>query len=495
MKLRLQYLWEHGLASGLAGVLVFGTVINAKSASAQEELPAAITLSSGRTVRGTLGSKAIMLRTAYGDLEIEAQWITIIDLVSLPAGLTRVTTVNSNVLTGFLTTHSFRLDTNRNGGLELNRWQIEKIVFPPGPARSTSLSRWFRLRNGDILSGMMREHEFALASTEGEKRFSATNVVQWASAGSSGEIEVTTADGKTARGTLRPTKLDVELEWGSKITLECSEVLSIRPNRSNAVQVAIPPDKTLLSSSPNPSITNSFPNLVWLPPGEVLIGSPPEELGHDSDETPATRVVIPHGFFISKHEVTQREYQALIGANPSLNSGEATRPVERVTWFEAMTYCELLTRKATAAEQLPPGWAFRLPTEAEWEYACRAGTTTRFSYGDDPTDLHLGTYAWFTRNSDSMTHPVGTKAANPWGLYDMHGNVWEWCLDRWGGSLPGGTMTNITTAASGTLRAARGGSWLYEARACRSANRDDYAASNRCGDVGFRVVLAPIGQP
>lgn len=140
--------------------------------------------------------------------------------------------------------------------------------------------------------------------------------------------------------------------------------------------------------------------------------------------------------------------------------------------------------------ETPEGWEFRLPTEAEWEYACRAGTTTRFSYGEDKAELQLGDFGWFTRNSDSMTHPVGVKQPNAWGLYDMHGNVWEWCLDRWGGLLPGGSITNTPAAASGTLRGARGGSWLYEARSCRSANRDDYSAANKCGDLGMRVVLA-----
>jgi formylglycine-generating enzyme required for sulfatase activity len=138
---------------------------------------------------------------------------------------------------------------------------------------------------------------------------------------------------------------------------------------------------------------------------------------------------------------------------------------------------------------LPGDYTYRLPTEAEWEFACRAGTASRFSHGDDVVRPALPEFAWFGDNSDSTPHPVGTKLPNPWGLHDMHGNVLEWCLDPWQGSLRGGTATNTTPLPEGTLRVARGGSWLYPARAARSANRDSYGVLNRCSDLGFRVVL------
>jgi formylglycine-generating enzyme required for sulfatase activity len=231
--------------------------------------------------------------------------------------------------------------------------------------------------------------------------------------------------------------------------------------------------------------------LVWLPAGEFVMGSPTEETGREADEGPPTRVTISQGFWIGKCEVTQGEYQRVMGTNPNNTTGDANRPVERVSWFEATEYCKKLTDSVEAAGRLPKGYVYRLPTEAEWEYACRAGTTTRFSYGEDKSGSELGDYAWFTRNSESTTHPVGTRRPNPWGLFDMHGNIWEWCLDRWEDSLPGGSITNSPVAAEGNLRAARGGSWLYDAKACRSANRDDYGPRNRCSDIGFRVVLAP----
>jgi hypothetical protein len=141
----------------------------------------------------------------------------------------------------------------------------------------------------------------------------------------------------------------------------------------------------------------------------------------------------------------------------------------------------------------PTGYVYRLPTEAEWEYACRAGTTTRFSFGDDPGYSQLGNYVWYDANSGKQTHPVGQKQPNPRGLYDMHGNVWEWCLD-WTGAYPGGSVTDPIGANSGSDRVVRGGCWSVVGRGCRSARRISDTPGIRFSGLGFRAVLAP-GQP
>jgi formylglycine-generating enzyme required for sulfatase activity len=221
------------------------------------------------------------------------------------------------------------------------------------------------------------------------------------------------------------------------------------------------------------------------------MGSESNEAGRGSDEGPQTAVTITQGFWMSQFEVTQAEYIGTIGSNPSTFTKDPQQPVEKVNWHEAVAYCRQLTAEATEAGTLPPGHIFRLPTEAEWEYACRAGTSTRFSYGDDPSDSELGEVAWYVENSNSSPHPVGQLEPNPWGLYDMHGNVWEWCYDQWQYAYPGGKSRNFLASEDGWLRVARGGSWLYSASNCRAANRDDYGPNNRCSDIGFRVVLAP----
>jgi formylglycine-generating enzyme required for sulfatase activity len=223
------------------------------------------------------------------------------------------------------------------------------------------------------------------------------------------------------------------------------------------------------------------------------MGSPTNEQDRDSDEGPQTVVTLTKGFFVGQHEVTQGEYQAVMKSNPSGFKGDPNRPVEQVSWHDATNYCARLTGRERTAGGLPEGWVYRLPTEAEWEYACRAGTTTRFSYGDDAGYAQFGNYAWYNSNSKATTHAVGQKQPNAWGLYDVHGNVWEWCLG-WYGTYPGGRVTNPKGPDSGSLRVIRGGGWDGDAWGCRSAFRSYYWPDGRYGDLGFRAVLAP-GQP
>jgi formylglycine-generating enzyme required for sulfatase activity len=148
-----------------------------------------------------------------------------------------------------------------------------------------------------------------------------------------------------------------------------------------------------------------------------------------------------------------------------------------------------LTGKERAAGRLPVGYEYRLPTEAEWEYGCRAGTTTVFSFGDD--ESKLGEYGWYNSNSSNTTHPVGEKKPNGWGLYDVHGNVFEWCQD-WRGDYPGGSVTDPQGAATGSYRVRRGGYWYSGAGYCRSEYRNDFdEPGSRSDGVGFRPVLAP----
>jgi formylglycine-generating enzyme required for sulfatase activity len=172
--------------------------------------------------------------------------------------------------------------------------------------------------------------------------------------------------------------------------------------------------------------------LNLIPPGEFAMGSPKSEPGRWDDETQHL-VKITKPFYLSAHEVTQAQYEQVMGKNPSYFSvsgngkgrvsGDTSQlPVERVSWNDAVEFC----RKLSDEE----GVEYRLPTEAEWEYACRAGTTTAYSFGNDVAQL--GEYAWYADNSENTSHAVGEKKPNAWGLYDMHGNVWEWCQDWFG---------------------------------------------------------------
>jgi formylglycine-generating enzyme required for sulfatase activity len=232
-------------------------------------------------------------------------------------------------------------------------------------------------------------------------------------------------------------------------------------------------------------------NLVFIPSGSFLMGSPSNEVGRFSDEGPQTTVTISQGFWIGKNLVTQQEYQSVIGSNPSFYTGDPALPVEQVSWNDATNYCARRTSQERAVDKIPAGCYYRLPTEAEWEFACRAGTTTRFNYGDDPGYTNLASHAWYTVNA-AGTKVVGQKPANPWGLYDMHGNLLEWCQD-WYDAYPGGSVIDPKGPASGDNHVLRGGSWAVPAGLCRSACRFDDDSDAAYNDYGFRVVLVASG--
>jgi formylglycine-generating enzyme required for sulfatase activity len=246
------------------------------------------------------------------------------------------------------------------------------------------------------------------------------------------------------------------------------------------------------------SSAGPVPALVPIPAGTFLMGSTaPAGAPYFGESTtqPVHSVSISYSFLMGATEVTQAQYQALMGMNPSHHQG-ANNPVEQVSWSHAQAYCAALTTQQAALGNVPAGYQFRLPTEAEWEYACRAGTTTEFHTG---TALFCNeaqfSYSYHSNSTCGTTShaPAGSHSPNLRGLYDMHGNVWEWCLDSWG-SYPAGAVTDPFTTG-GFARVIRGGSWAVESFGCRSALRSVGNPGDAYIDVGFRVVLGPIFVP
>ena len=266
-------------------------------------------------------------------------------------------------------------------------------------------------------------------------------------------------------------------------------------------------------------------DMVWIPAGTFTMGSPTTEPDRNSGET-QRQVTLTKGFYMGKYEVTQEQYQAVTGVNPSNFSSnpaagetQGRRPVERVSWYDAIVFCNKLSvmegltpayringstdpdiwiathgpiptiwddpLKAIwdAVEVVSGSTGYRLPTEAQWEYACRAGTTTAYNTGDTITD----NTGWYSSNSGSRTHEVGKKPPNAWGLYDMHGNVWEWCWD-WYGTYASGVQTDPTGRSSGSFRVLRGGGWIDYAQVVRSAYRFDISPHGSNGYIGFRLL-------
>ncbi len=204
------------------------------------------------------------------------------------------------------------------------------------------------------------------------------------------------------------------------------------------------------------------------------------------------RVTLYPDFWIGKYEVTQGEYSALTGKNPSHFSGNPNSPVEKVTHLDASNFCVALTLREREAGHLPNSYEYRLPSEAEWEFACRAGSTNAFSFGEDPKDADA--YAWTEENSNGSTHPVGLKLPNAWGLYDMHGNIWEWCRDGFA-DYPTQAATNPVAPAVGKFRVFRGGGWNQQAKFARCASRFMMSPSNGISFVGFRLALTVTNAP
>ncbi len=243
----------------------------------------------------------------------------------------------------------------------------------------------------------------------------------------------------------------------------------------------------------------------WCPPGTFLMGSPKDDPQRDDDEgneNGPVSVTLNRGFWIGKFEVTQAQWHSVMGttlraqrdrADPQSDLyGEGLdRPIYYVNHHEATEFGRRFTESERRAGRLPLGWEYRLPWEAEWEYACRAGTTTRYSFGDD--EASLGEYAWFAGNSDWMTRPVGQKRPNQWGLRDMQGNVWEWCADGYDSTLVGGIVPRGPDRA--LRRVLRGGGWNGLPHLARSANRDGGGPEKRDYNLGFRLVrgTAEIG--
>jgi formylglycine-generating enzyme required for sulfatase activity len=219
--------------------------------------------------------------------------------------------------------------------------------------------------------------------------------------------------------------------------------------------------------------------LVPIAGGTFSMGS----LSGGSDEQPVTTVTLSP-FWLAKTEVTQASWEAVMGSNPSYFKG-GQLPVENVSWGDAMEFCRKLTERERQAGRLPTGTIYTLPTEAQWEYACRAGTTGDYAGQVDAM-------AWYDKNSGAATHAVATKQANAWGMHDMHGNVGEWCEDWYADKLPGGSVSDFKGAASGSNRIYRGGGWGGIAAYCRSAYRSRSSPGLRFDFLGFRLALSSV---
>jgi len=244
------------------------------------------------------------------------------------------------------------------------------------------------------------------------------------------------------------------------------------------------PDGIEASTTPIPTPDNNITNsigmeLVLIPAGKFKMGSPSGEVGRYRNEIPMHYVTIEKAYYLGKYEVTQKQWSEVMGDNPSNFNGDDL-PVEGVSWYDVQDFVNKLNEREGTDK-------YRLPSESEWEYAIRAGTNTQYSFGDNASDLE--DYAWYSYNSGKKTNPVGQKQPNPWGLYNMHGNVFEWVQDKWHNDYYGAPLFGQAwESGSESYRVVRGGNWYFSAGGCRSASRNYFPSDVRINSVGFRLL-------
>ncbi len=246
------------------------------------------------------------------------------------------------------------------------------------------------------------------------------------------------------------------------------------PEESSIFGLADNPDDTGIFTSPFTGM-----KFVLIPAGEFDMGSPFEEKGRSDSESPVHKVKIQNSFYLGRSAVTQKQWNKIMDSNISHFKGE-DRPVEMVSWEDVQKFITKLNETEGTDK-------YRLPSEAEWEYACRAGTKTKYFFGNDESKLNE--HVWYAGNSGSKTHVVGQKKPNPWGLYDMNGNVWEWVQDEWHDNYNGAPFDGTTWEEESSLdRVSRGGSWYCNPEFCRSAGRFRRKLGSHFGNLGFRLL-------
>jgi formylglycine-generating enzyme required for sulfatase activity len=306
-------------------------------------------------------------------------------------------------------------------------------------------------------------------------------------------------NGDTMRGTLYTEEISLKLEIGLELPViykdKFAKIFVDQARKQAPVQfgVQLPigceSDGVMPVAFDGETITNSIGmNLVSIKPGGFWMGSSGSEKGHDKNESPQHLVKLTKGFYMGATEVSQAQWLKVMRSRPwsgkdNVREGESY-PATYVSWNDAVEFCKKLSQTE--------GRKYRLPTEAEWEYACRADTKTAYSFGD--SDSSLGDYAWFNNNANAAdekyAHAVAQKKPNPWGLYGLHGNVWEWCGDWYDeNTYPPRQVIDPNGPSSGKYRILRGGSWLTYPEHCRSAHRSRYSPVKRINLIGFRIVL------
>jgi len=454
-------------------------------------------------LQGQLLSEKIGLVTPYGMLSIPLRRCAGLSFDAARTPTDAVVTVNFNRLSGIITDHVLRFRIGSSGTVvPIRKETVAFVVLKKASDETDSFKDserpdLFVMANGDLLTGKVAEQTVDIRTDYGKVAVS-FNEIKDVRLLPEGEVTAIIArtTGNPIRGAWETNELSLGLEMGQILPAvykdQFARILVGRARDLAPAQFGVrpweagEPEAGLLGKAAlldEPTLTldlgkQATMKLVLVPAGKFLMGSPADEAGRDEDEGPPREVVISQPFYMGVHEVTQGHYEAIMGANPS-KFIDAAKPVECVSWEDAVEFC----RRAARRTRQPVA----LPTEAQWEYACRTGSKTRFGFGDD--DRQLSTYARYGQGAEAGTVAAGSKKPSAWGLYDMHGNVWEWCADWYASSYVNAATQDPTGPLSGQWRVLRGGSWVNTWEGCRCAARNKSTSDVWYNGLGFRVVV------
>ena len=453
-------------------------------------------LRNGDKLTGTVVNENFSIRTSYAHIVIESKYIAGINLEGGANNIESIITVNNNRFSGFIDDAFISFKLTGGPQLEIRREKVLKIVFRQRPQETTGMKwrQFMQLKNGDYFHGQILTKDITISTTYAKIPLDFATTESITLIGDANPLTtVKMTNGDTVQGILETEDIEIELDVGSVI-----EVYQDRIDRIFFKEGYVPDGiPSIVTSS-----ATAKGNLLLVEKGSFTMG----DTDGASDEKPTHKVTFTYNFYIGKYEVTFDEYDAFCSATGKSKPndqgwGRGSRPVINVTWWDAIDYCNWLSEK----EKLPKAYdsngnlldkdgrvttditkvlGYRLPTEAEWEFAARGGNKSRgYQYAGSST---VGDVAWYDSNSGGKTQEVGKKAPNELGIYDMSGNVWEWCSD-WYGNYSSSAQTNPYNSTAGSSRVIRGGSWFNDATDTRVANRYSYSPTNTSSDLGFRI--------
>ena len=461
-----------------------------------------IFLRSDEILRGWILNETFGMNAPYAEITVPLRRCAGISFERPTTHAEALVTVNYNRFTGILKEREIRFRLADSGEeINLRKQRIRSIILMRTPDELDFLDpenkpSLVKMVNGDHLTGHLSAHpNLVILSGSEEVPVPISDVRKLTiQGGSEGMVKIEKKDLETVEGKLSAEELTIELDLGGHLEDlyrdDLAEIAQVDGQALAAAEfgVVLPlhleGESTILPGTAEVVVTNSLGmKLKLIQPGSFMMGS----VKGEDNEKPVHKVTITKPFYIGMHEVTQSQWEVVMGtdiheqqekADPNYTvRGEGPdHPMYHVSWLEAQAFCKKLSEKE--------GIEYRLPTEAEWEYACRAGSLTEYFWGDGIDDR----FFWYEENSGKVTQPVGTRMPNLWGLYDMSGNVWEWCEDRYSTPYPQEHQFDPLGPPVGDLRVFRGGYCSLEAKFCRSARRDGFHQAGRSRSVGFRIV-------